>query len=129
MLVIAAHREKQTEFRIQFGPSYRLDLDLIFCNPDGSPVMPDSISSAASALCRRLKLPKGVSLHALRHTHGSQLLVGGMELPAVSARLGHSSPHVTAKIYAHILSGRDREAARVWDALQEKRVEGKELKQ
>ena len=77
-----------------------------------------------SALCRRLKLPKGSNLHALRHTHGSQLLADGMELPAVSARLGHSSPYTTAKIYAHILSGRDREAARRWDALQEKSIDG-----
>jgi integrase len=129
MVVLERIRESQAEFRIQFGPSYRTDLDLIFCNPDGSPVMPDSISSAVSALCRRLKLPKGASLHTLRHTHGSQLLADGMELPAVSARLGHSSPQVTAKIYAHILSGRDRESARRWEALQEKRVDGKELKQ
>ena len=130
MVVLARIRKRQAEFRIQFGPSYRTDLDLVFCSPDGSPLMPDSISAAVSALCRRLKLPKGSSLHTLRHTHASELLADGVELPTVSARLGHSSPQVTAKLYAHILGGRDREAARRWDAaLQEKRVEGKELKQ
>lgn len=116
-IVLDEHRQTQEKCRRQFGPDYRADLDLVFCNPDGSPVRPDSISSAVSALCRRLKLPPGVSLHALRHTHGSHLLAGGMELPAVSARLGHSSTHVTAKVYAHVLDGRDRQAAVVWESL------------
>ncbi|MEQ1887529.1 MAG: site-specific integrase [Bryobacteraceae bacterium] len=115
---LSAHWEQQKKFRTEFGPTYHLDLDLVVCNPDGSPLKPDSVSAAVSALCRRLKLPKGVSLHTLRHTHGSLLLVGGMELPAVSARLGHSSTHVTAKIYAHALTGRDAEAAKVWERLQ-----------
>ncbi len=51
-----------------------------------------------SALFKRLKIPKpkGVALHLLRHSHGSHLLAAGMELPAVSERLGHSSVLVTA---------------------------------
>lgn len=34
------------EFKKQYGPDYRKDLDLIFCNPDGS------------APFERLKIPK-----------------------------------------------------------------------
>lgn len=86
------HRKQQDHFRLLFGSNYRADLDLIFANPDGTPLKPDSISAAVSALCRRLKLPKGVNLHTLRHTHGSHLLAAGMEITAVSERLGHSSP-------------------------------------
>ena len=71
-----------------------------------------------SALCRRLKLPKGVNLHTLRHTHGSHLLAAGMEITAVSERLGHSSVRVTAEIYSHAIRGRDDEAAREWDEFQ-----------
>lgn len=33
-----AHRRRQEEFRHQFGPDYRIDLDLIFANPDGTPL-------------------------------------------------------------------------------------------
>jgi integrase len=110
-------RAKQQEFRAQFGPDYRADLDLVFSNPDGTPLKPDSVSGTASALCRRMKMPKGVGLHTLRHTHGSQLIAGGMELPAVSKRLGHSSPAVTAKIYSHMLDGRDRAAADLWNKI------------
>ena len=80
--VLNAHREAQEKFKAQFGPDYRSDLDLIFCNPDGAPLRPDSISASVSALSRKLKLPKGTSLHSLRHSHGSHLLAAGLELPA-----------------------------------------------
>ena len=56
----------EDEFRRQYGPEYRADLALIFPNPDGTPFKPDSISAAVSLLFRRLKLPKGASLHSLR---------------------------------------------------------------
>jgi len=115
---LAAHRKRQDQFRKQFGPDYQTDLDLIFANPDGTVLKPDSISATVSALCRRLKLPKGVSLHTLRHSHGSHLLAAGMEITAVSERLGHSSVRVTADVYSHAIRGRDDEAARRWEEFQ-----------
>ena len=129
IIALDAHRRKQEEFRQQFGPDYNSGVDLIFANPDGTPLKPDSISASVSALCKRLKLPKGVKLHTLRHTHGSHLLAAGMEITAVSERLGHSSVRVTQDVYSHAIRGRDDEAARKWDEFQrqnlpEKRVEG-----
>ncbi len=111
------HRKRQEEFRRQIGSDYEADLDLIFANPDGTPLKPDSVSASVSLLCRRLGLPKGASLHTLRHSHASVLLANGVDLPTVSARLGHSSIRVTADVYSHALRGRDREAACRWDEL------------
>lgn len=116
--VLTAHKLRQCEFRTQFGVDYKHDLDLIFAHPDGSPLRPDSISAAVSALLKRLKFPKGASLHTLRHTHGSQLIAAGMEISAVSERLGHSNVRVTAEVYTHAIRGRDDEAARRWEAFQ-----------
>jgi integrase len=120
IIALNVHRKTQDAFRTQFGPAYRSDLDLVFADPDGTPLKPDSISSAVSALFKRLKIPKpkGASLHLLRHSHGSHLLAAGMELPAVSERLGHSSVVVTATVYSHRVSGRDKEAAIKWDEFQ-----------
>jgi len=111
------HRERQDEFRSQFGSDYRGDLDLIFANPDGSPLKPDSISATVSVLFKRLKIPKpkGASLHLLRHTMASQMLDGGVPLPVVSQRLGHSSVRVTADVYSHAIHGQDDEAVRRWE--------------
>src|SRR5712671_4013737 len=111
---------RQQEFRRQFGPDYRTDLDLIFANPDGTPLKPDSVSATVSLLFRRLKLPKGASLHSLRHTHTSHLLANGVPLPVVSARLGHSSVRVTAETYSHMIHGQDDEAALWWDQFRER---------
>jgi integrase len=124
---LEAHRKRQDEFRVQFGPDYRTDLDLIFANPDGSPLRPDSISATVSALFKRLKIPKpkGSSLHLLRHTMASQMLDGGVPLPVVSQRLGHSSVRVTADIYSHAIHGQDDEAVRRWEEYQKRNREPK----
>jgi integrase len=119
---LEAHRKRQNEFREQFGPDYCNDLDLIFANPDGSPLKPDSISATVSALFKRLKIqkPLGGSLHLLRHTLASQMLDSGVPLPVVSQRLGHSSVRVTADIYSHAIHGQDDEAVRRWEEYQQR---------
>jgi integrase len=114
LVKLEAHRKRQNEFRAQFGPDYRADQDLVFANPDGTALKPDSISETMSALFKRLKIPKpkGVALHLFRHTMASQMLDGGVPLSAVSARLGHSPIRTTAEIYAHMIRGLDDEATR-----------------
>jgi hypothetical protein len=43
-------------------------------------IEPDTISASVSLLFRTMKLPKGVSLHTLRYTHGSHPLAAGVRL-------------------------------------------------
>ena len=106
---LESHRKQQDEFRAQFGEDYRSDLDLIFANPDGSPLKPDSSSATVSLLFKRLKItkPKGSSRHLQRHTMAAQMLDSGVPLPVVSQRLGHSS-HIrsTARTTRRYGSGR-----------------------
>ena len=78
------------------------------------------VSGTVSSLFRRLGLPKGASLHVLRHTHASVLLANGVDLATVSERLGHSSVRVTAEVYSHAIRGRDREAANIWDQIKKR---------
>lgn len=59
-----------------------------------------------------LKLAK-VTLHALRHTHVSQLISAGLDVVTVSRRIGHSNPTVTLSVYAHLLGNTDERAAEV----------------
>ena len=64
-----------------------------------------------------MKLPK-VTLHALRHTHVSQLIAAGLDVVTVSRRIGHSNPTVTLNVYAHLFGRTDiRAAAAVESAL------------
>jgi len=89
-VALATHRKRQDEFRTQFGPDYRTELDLVFAKPDGTPLKPDSISATVSAMFKRLKIPKpkGAALHLLRHTHTSVLLGRGRATPGRVRTLG-----------------------------------------
>ena len=48
------------------------------------------------------ELPKGLSIHHLRHTCASLLIREGASVKAVQEQLGHSSPTVTLGVYAHL---------------------------
>lgn len=112
--VLMFHREQQADMRRQFGCSYRLDLDLVFASPDGDFLKPDSITAKVCLMTKKAGL-KGVSLHTLRHSHGSQLLSAGIPLPTVSKRLGHSNTQITASVYSHALPEDEQRAAKAWD--------------
>jgi len=119
------HRTQQDEFRRQHGPTYRADLDLIFCNPDGTPLKPNSVSATVSRMFRRMGIekPKGDALHLLRHTHSSELLDGGAPVAVVSARLGHKSIRTTLDIYGHMIQGQEEEAVRKWQERRQSRAQ------
>lgn len=53
-----------------------------------------------------------IPFHYLRHAFASWLLGAGMDVVAVSERLGHWSPSLTLSVYAHAIRGRQRELAR-----------------
>lgn len=53
---------------------------------------------------------QAVSLHDLRHTHGSRLIALGFDVVTVQRQLGHASPAITLRLYAHEfeqVNGRD----------------------
>jgi len=113
--LLRVHRGRQAENRRLFGSDYRDDLNLVFATHEGDFLKPDSITAKVCLLAGKAGL-QGISLHTLRHSHGSQLLSAGVPLPVVSKRLGHSSVYTTATIYSHALSKDEVAAAETWDA-------------
>lgn len=93
----------------------RLASPYVFPGEKGGICHPDRVTLAWSRAAKRA----GVSarLHDLRHTHASLLLMMGVEVPVVSARLGHSSSAVTLDVYSHVISGRERTAVDKFDQL------------
>ena len=60
-------------------------------------------------------LGRKLTPHALRHTHASLLLGNGVNIDAISRRLGHDNSSVTREIYLHVtkkLEERDRKELR-----------------
>ena len=52
---------------------------------------------------------KHKNIHAIRHTHATQLLENGVSITEVSKRLGHSSVTITLNTYSHVLRDTDRQ--------------------
>ena len=57
-----------------------------------------------------------MSFHALRHTHASALIAAGVDVVAISRRLGHANPTVTLRIYAHLFKKDDSAAVAAIEA-------------
>ncbi|MEQ4489709.1 MAG: site-specific integrase [Dehalococcoides mccartyi] len=92
------------------------ETDLVFSHPDGSPLLPGSISRKWTRLMRNIGLD-GVRLHDTRHTHATLMLKQGIPLKVVQERLGHKSIKTTGDIYAHVLPGMQEEAAAKFDEI------------
>jgi integrase len=58
-----------------------------------------------------------ISLHGLRHTCATLLLAAGVPSKVVQERLGHRKIETTLEVYAHVLPGQQRDAARRLGAL------------
>lgn len=52
---------------------------------------------------------KRIHIHDFRHSHASNLIADGMNIVAVSKRLGHSNVAMTLEIYTHLLQKNDDE--------------------
>src|SRR5262245_2247038 len=77
---------------------------------DGSPQSPRAFTAYWADHAEQLGM-KDITLHALRHTHASQLIDAGIDVVTISKRLGHANPSVTLRIYAHLFRKRDDKAA------------------
>lgn len=82
----------------------------VFTQWDGSPMHPDSITDYFSKLSERYELPH-INPHKFRHTQASLLINQGVDIVAVSKRLGHAKVSTTTDIYAHILQKADEKAS------------------
>ncbi len=56
-----------------------------------------------------LSCVKPITIHQFRHSHASILINGGMNIVAVSRRLGHSDVEMTLKVYTHLFKNKDTE--------------------
>lgn len=103
------HYKRLLERRLLLGQGKPTDTDLVFPDWLGRPWSPNGFGATWSKLATRLGL--GISFHGLRHTHASQLIDAKVPITTIAKRLGHSSPLVTLKVYAHLFRENDSEAA------------------
>lgn len=66
------------------------------------PVGNSALREGLKRICKAQNLPN-LTLHALRHSHCTYLLAQGVNVLAVSKRLGHHSPAFTLDRYGHLV--------------------------
>jgi integrase len=115
--VLRDHRKRQAEERLTVGPEWKGTDDYVFCTAWGEPVHPDTVSSLMATLikghneARPSEALPHARLHDLRHVHATTLLLAGVPVHVVAARLGHADPSITLRVYAHVLRNQLSEAA------------------
>lgn len=103
--------------RLKIQPSVEYTGDgLVFAQPDGQPLLPDSVTQAWRNLTKRAGL-KGIRLHDARHTHASLKLKQGIHPKIVQERLGHASIQLTLDTYSHVTPGLQEAAAIGFDRI------------
>jgi len=74
-----------------------------FPSPDGGPLRPNNFRKRVFHPAVRNAGLAALRVHDLRHTCAALLVAQGAHALEIADRLGHASPVVTMRVYAHIL--------------------------
>lgn len=70
----------------------------------------DKIKKSKKEITNYIQLPQ-LSIHGLRHTHATILLLKGENIKVISERLGHKSTQITWDTYSHVLPSMKKQTA------------------
>jgi integrase len=99
---LAVHKERQ--FKAKQRVVLWQHLDLVFCTRHGTPLNPTNVLRNFRLIRDEAGLDPDITLHNLRHTHATHLILGGVPILEVSRRLGHSKTSITLDTYGHLLA-------------------------
>jgi integrase len=113
---LRAHRVAQARERLEAGPDWIAEHDLVFASETGGLIDPSRDFRDWKALLRTAGV-RDMRLHDARHTAATLLLLQGVDLRTVMSIMGWTEM-TTAQRYAHAVDDLRREAARrIGDAL------------
>ena len=109
--ILREHRRRQAAERQAAGPAWTDADGLVFATKWGEPLYPDTVTALIRKLITAYNKPvtaperalPHARLHDLRHLHATTLLLVGVPVHVVAARLGHADPAVTLRVYSHVL--------------------------
>lgn len=86
-----------------------IDSNRLFVQADGKPMRPSTISKWFVKSVEQIGLPV-INFHGLRHTNATLLIAQNIEVPIVSARLGHAQITTTLNFYVHPIIAHNKTA-------------------
>ena len=111
-----AHRARQGSEGLAMD-AHDAAADLVFTNQLGRPLSSTVLRTHFKRALARAGLPHAMRFHDLRHTAATLLLTNGVDVPTVSAMLGHARTSTTVDIYWHALPARVNTATAVLQRL------------
>lgn len=125
--LLALYKKEQEKAMIALGDQWHYT-DYVFTKLDGTPMQPNLPYNWFMRFQKRHGL-EHCSVHALRHTTATLLIMEGANVKLVSGRLGHSDTSTTTNIYASYLKSADEAAANALDEILGLNKNNKELPQ
>ena len=114
MAALAMQRQHQRLERMAAGPRWK-DTGLVFTTSVGTPLNESNTLKLLNDMQARAGVPQ-TRVYDLRHTHATLLLLAGIPVHVVAARLG-DDPATVLRHYAHLLPTTQREAADKFEAV------------
>lgn len=93
-----------------------IDSNRIFTSMDGGIILPDAMSARFKAFLWKYDLPY-ITVHQLRHTSISYLLMQNVPVNVVAERAGHRDVSVTTGIYGHVFTSSRKKAAEITETM------------
>lgn len=106
---LRTHQSDQQKLKDELGTDY-IDNDLVFCQDDGKPMFPDTITKWFSKFLKNRNLPK-IRLHDLRHTNITIMIANKVPDVEIARRAGHADPATPHRLYGHVYASMKDEAA------------------
>lgn len=91
-------RKELIEYNKQVQGVNYIDNDYISCQKNGISHAHSSMNQCIDVICKKLSLPH-ITVHGLRHSYATLLLINNYDLKAVSQLLGHGSTIITTNVY------------------------------
>ncbi|WP_368254668.1 tyrosine-type recombinase/integrase [Clostridium paraputrificum] len=107
--LLIEHKNNQPNSNI--GGFVILNRDNVMCNPRNvSMDFTKKVQKYKELEDKSKELPQ-ISIHGLRHTHATVLLLKGENIKVISKRLGHTSTKITWDTYSHVLPEMEKQTA------------------
>jgi len=124
--ILAEHREEEPQSNEK--GFVILDMSNSMCNPRNVSMeftrkvtkyeytLEDKIKNSKKEITDYMQLPQ-FSIHGLRHSHATILLLKGENIKVISERLGHKSTQITWDTYSHVLPSMKKQTADLLDTI------------
>ena len=108
--VLKTQGTRQKGEKLAMGAGWSNEHDLVFAQPDGRPLDPESVAKVFDRRVARSALPR-IRFHDLRRTHVAHLIAAGEQPLLIARRVGHASSSFTMDRYGHLFETAGSQAA------------------